>query len=64
MITESIFAWPGIGQLTVQSIAAQDFPIVQAVVLLGSIIYIFTNLGTDLLYGVIDPRVRLSAAGG
>jgi len=64
VITESIFAWPGIGQLTVQSIAARDFPIVQAVVLLGSVIYIFTNLGTDLLYGVIDPRVRLSGADG
>ncbi len=64
VITESIFAWPGIGQLTVQSIAARDFPIVQAVVLLGSVVYIFTNLGTDLLYGVIDPRVRLSSANG
>ena len=64
VITESIFAWPGIGQLTVQSIAARDFPIVQAVVLLGSVIYIFTNLGTDLLYGVIDPRVRLAGADG
>jgi len=62
VITESIFAWPGIGQLTVQSIAARDFPIVQAVVLLGSVIYIFTNLGTDLLYGVIDPRVRLAGS--
>ena len=64
VITESIFAWPGIGQLTVQSIAARDFPIVQAVVLLGSVIYIFTNLGTDLLYGVIDPRVRLAGGDG
>lgn len=64
VITESIFAWPGIGQLTVQSIAARDFPIVQAVVLLGSVVHIFTNLGTDLLYGVIDPRVRLSGTNG
>ena len=62
VITESIFAWPGIGLLTVQSIAARDFPIVQAVVLLGSTIYIFTNLATDLLYGAIDPRVRLSGS--
>jgi peptide/nickel transport system permease protein len=62
VITETIFAWPGIGQLTVQSIAARDLPIVQAIVLLASTIYIFVNLITDLLYGVVDPRIRLAKA--
>ena len=62
VVTETIFAWPGIGQLTVQSIAARDFPIVQAIVLLGSTVYIVVNLLTDLLYGVVDPRIRLGAA--
>ncbi|MHB8618127.1 MAG: ABC transporter permease [Chloroflexota bacterium] len=62
VITETIFAWPGIGQLTVQSIAARDFPIVQAIVLLASAIYIFVNLFTDLVYGLVDPRIRLDKA--
>ena len=60
VITETIFAWPGIGLLTVQAIAARDFPIIQAVVLLASVIFISANLLTDLLYGVVDPRIRLS----
>ena len=59
VITETIFAWPGIGLLTVQAIAARDFPIIQAVVLLASVIFISANLLTDLLYGVVDPRIRL-----
>lgn len=62
VVTETIFAWPGIGQLTVQSIAARDFPIVEAVVLLGSTVYIVVNLMTDLVYGIVDPRIRLGAA--
>lgn len=62
VVTETIFAWPGIGQLTVQSIAARDFPIVQAIVLLGSTVYIVVNLLTDLAYGIVDPRIRLGSA--
>lgn len=59
VITETIFAWPGLGQLTIQSITARDFPVVQAVVLLGAAFYIFVNLITDLLYGLVDPRIKL-----
>lgn len=59
VITETIFAWPGLGQLTIQAINARDFPLVQAVVLLGAAIYIFINLLTDLIYVWIDPRIRL-----
>lgn len=59
VITETIFAWPGIGQLTVQSIEARDFPVVQAIVLLVAIVYILVNLLVDLLYGLIDPRASL-----
>ncbi|UOF88990.1 ABC transporter permease [Fodinisporobacter ferrooxydans] len=59
VITETIFAWPGLGQLTIQSIAARDFPLVQAIVLLGAGTYIFINLITDLLYGLVDPRIKL-----
>lgn len=60
IIVETIFAWPGIGRLAVDSILARDFPVVQAIVFLSSVIYILLNLLTDLLYTVIDPRIRLS----
>jgi peptide/nickel transport system permease protein len=61
VIVETVFAWPGLGLLTVQSIAARDFVVVQAVVLLGAFVTIFANLGADILYSIVDPRVRLSA---
>jgi len=64
VITETIFAWPGIGQLTVQSIDARDFPVVQAIVLFVAVVYIAANFVTDMLYSVIDPRVRLIAVEG
>jgi peptide/nickel transport system permease protein len=57
VVTELIFAWPGVGQLTVQSVDGRDFPVVQAIVLLASTVYIVINLITDILYGVIDPRI-------
>ena len=60
VIVETVFAWPGLGLLTVQSIAARDFMIVQAVVLLGAFVTIAANLAADILYSVVDPRVRLS----
>ena len=63
VITEEIFAWPGIGQLTVQSVQSSDFPVVEAVVLVASAVYILTNLSVDLLYGIIDPRVRIKRVG-
>ena len=58
VIVESVFAWPGIGQLAIQSIAARDFLVVQAIVLFVSIVYIGTNLLADIAYAVIDPRIR------
>lgn len=61
VLTEVIFAWPGIGQLTVQSVDSRDFPVVQAVVILAAVVYIGVNLAVDLLYGVVDPRLRIAA---
>jgi peptide/nickel transport system permease protein len=58
VITESIFDWPGLGRLLVQSILARDYSIVQALILLAVTVYLVVNLFTDLLYGVIDPRVH------
>jgi peptide/nickel transport system permease protein len=59
VITETVFAWPGLGQLTVQAINARDFLVVQGVVLLGAVTAIVLNLIADLLYSLIDPRIRL-----
>lgn len=59
VIVETVFAWPGLGLLTVQSINARDFPIVQGVVLLGAAAAILLNLLADILYSVVDPRIRL-----
>jgi len=59
VITETIFAWPGVGQLTIQSITGRDFPVVQAIVLFVSIVFILVNLITELIYAWVDPRIRL-----
>ena len=58
VITETIFAWPGIGRLLVQSIGFRDFPLVQGCILLIAVTYVSMNLLTDLMYGWLDPRIR------
>jgi ABC-type dipeptide/oligopeptide/nickel transport system permease component len=58
VITETIFAWPGIGRLLIQSIGFRDYPMVQGCILLIAVAYVLVNLLTDLLYGVLDPRIR------
>jgi len=58
VITETIFAWPGIGRLLIQSIGFRDYPLVQGCILLIAVSYVLVNLLTDLLYGVLDPRIR------
>lgn len=58
LITETIFAWPGLGRLTVDAIAARDYPVVQGCILAISIGYLIVNTGTDLLYALADPRIR------
>jgi len=58
VITETIFAWPGIGRLLIQSIGFRDYPTVQGCILLIATTYVGMNLLTDLLYGVLDPRIR------
>lgn len=61
VVTETVFNIPGIGQLVVDSIDRRDYPVIQGVVLLGAVLYVVLNLVIDLLYGVLDPRVRLTA---
>lgn len=60
LVTESFFGIPGLGSYTIDAIRSQDFAIVQAMVFLGSVLYIFGLLLTDLSYTLVDPRVRLS----
>lgn len=59
VITETIFAWPGIGRLLIQSISFRDYPTVQGCVLLIAVTYVGMNLLTDLTYGFLDPRIRV-----
>ena len=58
VITESVFSWPGIGKLTVDAIFARDYPVVQGAILVTATLFVLINLGTDLLYTVLDPRLR------
>jgi peptide/nickel transport system permease protein len=60
VITETVFAWPGIGRLMVQAVLASDYPVIQAITLLCSVIFVLINLLVDLLYVAIDPRIRLT----
>jgi peptide/nickel transport system permease protein len=62
VIVETVFAWPGLGQVTVQAILARDFMIVQGVVLLGAFVTVLLNLLSDLLYSLVDPRIVLEGA--
>lgn len=58
VVTETVFAWPGIGRLIIQAIEARDFPVIQAGVAVIAFIFVAINLGIDLLYGLLDPRIR------
>jgi peptide/nickel transport system permease protein len=59
IITEQIFSWPGLGRLLIDSISKRDYPQVQASILVIALTYIFVNFASDLLYGVVDPRIKL-----
>ena len=59
VIVETVFAWPGLGLLTVQAIVARDFLVVQGIVLVGSFVTIGLNFAADILYSAVDPRIRL-----
>jgi len=61
IVTETIFSWPGLGRLTMQAISARDYPLTQGCLLAIAITYIVVNLITDLLYSVMDPRIRTAA---
>jgi len=58
IFTETVFAWPGVGTLMVQGILARDFPLVQGCVLIVALVFVLFNLAVDLLYAMLDPRIR------
>jgi peptide/nickel transport system permease protein len=60
VITETVFSWPGIGKLTVDAIFARDYPVVQGAVLLTAALFVLINFATDVIYALVDPRVRVS----
>jgi ABC-type dipeptide/oligopeptide/nickel transport system permease component len=61
IVVETVFAWPGMGRLTYEAITSRDFPVIQAVVLTTAVIVIVVNLGVDILYAYLDPRIRYHA---
>ena len=58
VLTETIFSWPGIGKWLIDAIGRRDYPVVQAGILISALIFISVNLVVDLLYGVVNPRMR------
>lgn len=58
VVVETVFAWPGIGQLTLDAVTGRDFPVVQGAVLLIAVFFMTINLAVDVLYSVLDPRIR------
>ena len=60
VVTETVFSWPGVGRLAVGAITSSDLPMAQGTIIVLSLGFILVNLTVDLLYGVLDPRVRAS----
>ena len=58
IVTETVFAWPGVGRLAYEAVIFRDYPLLQAIILLKAVIVLGVNLGVDILYAYIDPRVR------
>jgi len=58
LVLETIFAWPGVGQLAIQSINGRDYVVIQAITMMGAAALVLGNLAVDILYAYIDPRIR------
>jgi peptide/nickel transport system permease protein len=58
VVTETIFSWPGIGRLVVEAISSRDYPVIQGCILFFAVVFVIINLAVDLLYGILDPRIR------
>lgn len=64
VVVETVFAWPGVGRLAAESIFNRDYPLVQAIVLVIAVIFVLVNLAVDLVYPLLDPRIRLEQGKG
>ena len=60
IVTETVFAWPGIGRLTYEAVIYRDYPLLQAVIIMDAVLIVFINLIVDILYAYVDPRIRLA----
>jgi peptide/nickel transport system permease protein len=60
VIVENVFSWPGVGRLMIQSVGARDYPVIQATLIVVAVSFVLVNIVVDLLYAVLDPRVRLA----
>jgi ABC-type dipeptide/oligopeptide/nickel transport system permease component len=58
VVTEQVFAWPGLGRLLVQAVGQRDIPLIQGILLLFAAAFVLVNLVVDLLYGFLDPQIR------
>jgi peptide/nickel transport system permease protein len=58
VVTETVFNLPGLGRLTIESVLARDFPVIQSVIILFSLTYVLINLAVDIIYSMLDPRIR------
>ena len=63
VVTETVFGWPGIGRLAVQAAQTRDYPLVMGVTVVAALLVVLTNLAVDLLYAVVDPRIRHEGMG-
>ena len=61
VVIENVFAWPGVGRLLVSSVAVRDLPVVQAIVIIMGLAMVLANLLVDFTYGLLDPRIRVTA---
>jgi peptide/nickel transport system permease protein len=59
VITETVFAWPGLGDLIVSAVSNRDYPLIQGMVFFTAIIFVFINFTVDIIYNYLDPRIRL-----
>jgi peptide/nickel transport system permease protein len=64
VLVERVFNWPGVGSLVLDAILKQDYSVVQTFILLAAVLFVLINLTVDVLYAVIDPRIRVAAAAG
>ena len=59
VVTETVFSWPGMGRLIVQAVTQRDYPVIMAGVVVASFLFVAINFMVDMLYGILDPRIRL-----